>query len=185
MMYREPQMAHQLLQKITTCISNYLIKQVEAGADAIQIFDSWASALSEDDYREFALPYIKQNVAAVKAAYPEVPVIVFAKDMNTILSDVADTGADAVGLGWNIDIAKARKELNDRVCLQGNMDPTVLYGTPEKIKSEAAKILKQFGQHTDCSGHVFNLGHGILPDVDPANLKCLVEFVKEESAKYH
>ncbi|AOS84601.1 uroporphyrinogen decarboxylase [Chlorobaculum limnaeum] len=185
MMYREPQMAHQLLQKITTCISAYLIKQVEAGADAIQIFDSWASALSEDDYREFALPYIKQNVAAVKAAYPEIPVIVFAKDMNTILSDIADTGCEAVGLGWNIDIAKARKELNDRVCLQGNMDPTVLYGTPEKIKSEAAKILKQFGQHTENSGHVFNLGHGILPDVDPANLKCLVEFVKEESAKYH
>ncbi|MBN1279287.1 MAG: uroporphyrinogen decarboxylase [Chlorobium sp.] len=185
MMYREPQMAHQLLRKITETISAYLLKQVEAGADAIQIFDSWASALSEDDYREFALPYIRENVQAVKAKYPDIPVIVFSKDCNTILSDIADTGCDAMGLGWGIDIAKARKELNDRVALQGNLDPTVLYGTPEKIKSEAAKILKQFGQHTATSGHVFNLGHGILPDVDPANLKLLVEFVKEESARYH
>ena len=185
MMYREPKMAHQLLQKITDCISAYVVKQVEAGADAIQIFDSWASALSEDDYREFALPYIKQNVAAVKAKYPDTPVIVFSKDCNTMLSDIADTGCDAMGLGWGIEIGKARAELKDRVCLQGNLDPTVLYGTHDKIKSEAAKILKSFGQHTAQSGHVFNLGHGILPDMDPENLKCLVEFVKEESAKYH
>lgn len=185
MMYREPGMAHLLLGKISETISAYLLKQVEAGADTIQIFDSWASALSEEDYREFALPYIKRNVQAVKARYPDIPVIVFSKDCNTILSDIADTGCDAVGLGWGIDIAKARRELGDRVALQGNMDPAVLYGTAEKIRSEAARILRQFGQHTATSGHVFNLGHGILPDVDPANLKLLVEFVKEESVKYH
>jgi uroporphyrinogen decarboxylase len=185
MMYREPKMAHMLLGKISTVITEYTLRQIEAGADAIQIFDSWASALSEDDYREFALPYIKETVQAIKIKHPETPVIVFSKDCNTILSDIADTGCDAVGLGWGIDISKARAELKDRVCLQGNMDPTVLYGTPEKIKAEAAKILKQYGQHTEHSGHVFNLGHGILPDVDPANLKLLVEFVKEESVKYH
>lgn len=185
MMYREPKMAHMLLSKISSVITEYVLMQIEAGADAIQIFDSWASALSEDDYREFALPYIKENVQAIKTKYPDTPVIVFSKDCNTILSEIADTGCDAMGLGWNMDIAKARKELNDRVCIQGNMDPTVLYGTPDKIRSEAAKILKQFGQHTATSGHVFNLGHGILPDVDPANLKLLVEFVKEESVKYH
>ncbi|HED30398.1 MAG TPA: uroporphyrinogen decarboxylase, partial [Prosthecochloris aestuarii] len=106
-------------------------------------------------------------------------------DCNTILSDIADTGCDAMGLGWNMDIAKARRELQDRVCLQGNMDPTMLYGTHDRIRAEAAKILRQFGQHTGNSGHVFNLGHGILPDVDPENLKCLVDFVKEESTKYH
>ncbi|TLU82168.1 MAG: uroporphyrinogen decarboxylase [Chlorobium sp.] len=185
MMYREPKMAHMLLSKISTVITEYTLRQIEAGADAIQIFDSWASALSEDDYREFALPYIKETVQAIKIKHPETPVIVFSKDCNTILNDIADTGCDAMGLGWGIDIAKARAELKDRVCLQGNMDPTVLYGTPEKIKAEAAKILKQFGQHTEHSGHVFNLGHGILPDVDPANLKLLIEFVKEESVKYH
>lgn len=185
MMFRDPKMAHMLLSKISSVISDYVCAQVEAGADAIQIFDSWASALSEDDYREFALPYIKENVQALKTKYPDIPVIVFSKDCNTILEDIAATGCDAVGLGWGIDIAKARTILGDRVCLQGNMDPTVLYGTPEKIKAEAGKILKQFGQHTANSGHVFNLGHGILPDVDPANLKLLVEFVKEESAKYH
>ncbi|NTW82015.1 MAG: uroporphyrinogen decarboxylase [Chlorobiaceae bacterium] len=185
MMYREPKMAHMLLSKISTVITEYTLRQIEAGADAIQIFDSWASALSEDDYREFALPYIKETVQAIKIKHPETPVIVFSKDCNTILSDIADTGCDAMGLGWGIDIAKARAELKDRVCLQGNLDPTVLYGTPEKIKAEAAKVLKQFGQHTEHSGHVFNLGHGILPDVDPANLKLLIEFVKEESVKYH
>ena len=162
-----------------------MLKQIEAGADAIQIFDSWASALSEDDYREYALPYIKDTVQAIKAKYPETPVIVFSKDCNTILSDIADTGCDAMGLGWGIDIGKARAELNDRVALQGNLDPTVLYGTPALIKAEAAKILRSFGQHTEHSGHVFNLGHGILPDMDPENLKLLVEFVKEESAQYH
>lgn len=185
MMYREPKMAHELLGKISEVITAYVLKQIEAGADAIQIFDSWASALSEDDYREFALPYIKDTVQAIKATHPETPVIVFSKDCNTMLPDIADTGCDAVGLGWGIDIAKARAELKDRVALQGNLDPTVLYGTPEKIMSEAAKILRNFGKHTEHSGHVFNLGHGILPDMDPANLKLLVEFVKEESAQYH
>ena len=185
MMYREPAMAHELLGKISGVITAYVLKQIEAGADAIQIFDSWASALSEDDYREYALPYIKDTVQAIKAKHPETPVIVFSKDCNTILSDIADTGCDTVGLGWGIDIGKARAELNDRVALQGNLDPTVLYGTPARIKAEAAKILKSFGQHTEHSGHVFNLGHGILPDMDPENLKLLVEFVKEESAQYH
>ncbi|MBV5304649.1 MAG: uroporphyrinogen decarboxylase [Chlorobium sp.] len=185
MMYREPQMAHALLGKISGVITAYVLKQIEAGADAIQIFDSWASALSEDDYREYALPYIKDTVQAIKAKHPETPVIVFSKDCNTILSDIADTGCDTVGLGWGIDIGRARAELNDRVALQGNLDPTVLYGTPARIKAEAAKILRSFGQHTEHSGHVFNLGHGILPDMEPENLKLLVEFVKEESAQYH
>ncbi|MEI7748569.1 MAG: uroporphyrinogen decarboxylase, partial [Chlorobiaceae bacterium] len=185
MMYREPKMAHELLGKISSVITAYVLKQIEAGADAIQIFDSWASALSEDDYREYALPYIKDTVQAIKAKYPDTPVIVFSKDCNTILNDIADTGCDAMGLGWGMDIGKARAELNDRVALQGNLDPTVLYGTPALIKAEAAKILRSFGQHTEHSGHVFNLGHGILPDMDPENLKLLVEFVKEESAQYH
>ena len=185
MMYREPKMAHMLLSKISHVITEYLLMQIDAGADAVQIFDSWASALSEDDYREFALPYIKESVQAVKTKYPDTPVIVFSKDCNTILSDIADTGCDAMGLGWNMDIAKARAELQDRVAIQGNMDPTVLYGTHDKIRAEASKILERFGKHTESSGHVFNLGHGILPDVDPNNLKCLVDFVKEESTKYH
>ncbi|MBC8524478.1 MAG: uroporphyrinogen decarboxylase [Chlorobium phaeobacteroides] len=185
MMYREPKMAHMLLSKISRVITEYLLMQIEAGADAVQIFDSWASALSEDDYREFALPYIKESVQAVKTKYPDTPVIVFSKDCNTILSDIADTGCDAMGLGWNMDISKARAALKDRVTIQGNMDPTVLYGTHDKIRAEAGKILERFGQHSECSGHVFNLGHGILPDVDPENLKCLVDFVKEESTKYH
>jgi len=185
MIYNNPKEAHKLLGKISQVITDFLLLQIEVGVNAVQIFDSWASALSEDDYKTFALPYIKQSVETVKSKHPDIPVIVFSKDANTILSDLADTGCDALGLSWNIDIARARTELNDRVALQGNLDPTILYASPERIREEAGKILAKFGQHTEKSGHVFNLGHGILPDVNPAHLKALVDFIKEESGKYH
>ncbi len=185
MIYNHPKEAHKLLGMITQVITDFLLMQIECGANAVQIFDSWASALSEDDYKEFSLPYIKQSVEAVKAKHPEIPVIVFAKDANTILPELTDTGCDALGLSWNIDIARARGILKDKVALQGNLDPTMLYASPDRIREEASKILQKFGQHTDSSGHVFNLGHGILPDVKPAHLKVLVDYIKEESSKYH
>ncbi|NTV44987.1 MAG: uroporphyrinogen decarboxylase [Chlorobiales bacterium] len=185
MIFDNPKEAHRCLGKISKVVTDFLLYQIEAGVDAVQIFDSWASALSEDDYKEFALPYIQESVQTIKSKHPNIPVIVFAKDVNTILPELADTGCDALGLSWNIDIARARKEVSDRVALQGNLDPTVLYASPDKIREEAAKILKKFGEHTEQSGHIFNLGHGILPDVNPAHLKALVDFVKEESAQYH
>lgn len=185
LIFSRPADAHALLEKLTRVVCDYLLLQIEAGADAVQIFDTWASLLSEDDFREFSLPYIHRAVQAVKRKHPKVPVIVFAKGANQVLSDIAETGCDAIGLDWSIDLGKARWQLSDRVALQGNLDPTMLYAQPDRIKREAAKILAKFGTHSERSGHVFNLGHGILPDIEPAHLKALIEFVKEESAKYH
>ncbi|MBC8044348.1 MAG: uroporphyrinogen decarboxylase [Rhizobacter sp.] len=185
MIFSRPKDAHVLLSKLTKVVSDYLLLQIEAGADAVQIFDTWASVLSEDDFKEFSLPYISEAVRAVKSKYPKVPVIVFAKGANQVLGEIAETGCDAVGLDWTMDIGKARWQLSDRVALQGNLDPTVLYASPERIREEAAKILSKFGKHSERSGHVFNLGHGILPDVDPEHLKALVGFIKSESLKYH
>jgi uroporphyrinogen decarboxylase len=185
MIFSRPKDAHDLLRKLNRVLTNYLLLQIEAGADAVQIFDTWASLLSEDAYKEFSLQYIHEAVQTVKLKHPKVPVIVFAKGANTLLRDIAETGCDAVGLDWTIDLAKARWELGDRVTLQGNLDPTILYASPERIREHAAFILKKFGEHTDTSGHVFNLGHGILPDIEPSHLKALIDFVKIESAKYH
>ncbi len=177
--------AHALLRKLNKVLTDYLLLQIEAGANAVQIFDTWASLLSEDAFMEFSLSYIHEAVQTIKTKYPNVPVIVFAKGANTVLSEIAQTGCDAVSLDWTIDIGRARWQLADRVALQGNLDPTILYASHDVICKEAAKILQRFGDHSDTSGHVFNLGHGILPDIDPAHLKTLIDFVKVESAKYH
>jgi uroporphyrinogen decarboxylase len=185
MIFSNPDDAHHLLKKLNRVLTNYLLLQIEAGADVVQIFDTWASLLSEDAYKEFSLQYIHETVQTIKLKHPKVPVIVFAKGANTLLREISETGCDAVGLDWTVDIAKARWQLSDRVALQGNIDPMVLYAPPERIREHAASILKKFGEHTDSSGHIFNLGHGILPDIEPTHLRTLIDFVKIESAKYH
>ncbi|MFN3426854.1 MAG: uroporphyrinogen decarboxylase [Candidatus Thermochlorobacter sp.] len=183
--YSHPDDAHALLQKLNRVLTDYLLLQIEAGADAVQIFDTWASLLSEEAFKEFSLTYLQETVQALKAKYANVPIIIFAKGANTLLSELAQTGCDAIGLDWTIDIGKARWQLCDRVALQGNLDPTILYAPHEVIRKEAAKILQRFGEHSDSSGHVFNLGHGILPDIDPTHVRTLIDFVKSESVKYH
>jgi uroporphyrinogen decarboxylase len=185
MIFSQPREAHRMLEKITTVVTDFLLLQIEAGANAVQIFDTWASVLSEQHFLEFSLMYIQKIVQNIKLKHPKVPVIVFAKGANTLLKEISETGCDALGLDWTIEMAKARWQLSDRVALQGNLDPTVLYSTPERIQKEAVRVLRSFGQHNENSGHVFNLGHGRGPDVDPANLKLLVDFVKTESVKYH
>ncbi|MCS7012942.1 MAG: uroporphyrinogen decarboxylase [Chloroherpetonaceae bacterium] len=185
MIYASPDDAHALLCKLNKVLTDYLLLQIEAGADIVQIFDTWASLLSEEAFKTFSLPYLHEAVQTVKMKHPNVPVIVFAKGANTLLSEIVSTGCDAIGLDWTIDIGKARWQLSDRVALQGNLDPTVLYAPPDIIRQEAAKILQKFGDHSDTSGHVFNLGHGILPDIDPAHLRALIDFVKSESVQYH
>jgi uroporphyrinogen decarboxylase len=177
--------AHALLQKFAKVTSDYLLLQIESGADAVQIFDTWGGLLSEDDFREFSLRYIHQIVQTVKLKYPRTPIVVFAKGAMNCLADIAAIGCDAVGLDWTIDMKKARWQLSDKVALQGNLDPTVLYASPQKIREAAANILEKFGDHSPTSGHVFNLGHGILPDMEPSRLKTLVDFVKTESSKFH
>jgi uroporphyrinogen decarboxylase len=158
----------------------YLKAKMEAGCDAVQIFDTWAGILSPRDFAEFSLPYIEQIVSRVKKK--NIPVIVFPKGANTSLKKIAKCGADVVGIDWLTDIKQVRKDIGDRVAVQGNLDPTVLYGTTEKIKMEAAAVLESFGHH---DGHIFNLGHGILPDINPAHAKFLVDAVRAESKQFH
>lgn len=178
--YNQPEAAHKLLDKIADAVAEYLSAKIEAGADAVQIFDTWGGILSPNDFEEFSLRYMEKIISQIKRK--DEPVILFAKGVHYKLNKLADSGADVIGLDWTMDIGKVRSKIGKNVALQGNLDPTVLYGTEDKIRKETVKVLKSFGKH---KGHIFNLGHGILPDISPANAKFLVDVVKEESLKYH
>lgn len=184
MMYSEPQTLHLLLEKLTLSTIDYLNAQIEAGAQAIQIFDSWGGVLSDRAYREFSLDYMNRIVAALHREYEgrEVPVILFTKGGGLWLERIADSGCHAAGIDWTLDIGEARRRVGDRIALQGNMDPAVLYGSPERLEQEVAVILESFGAHP---GHVFNLGHGITPFVNPDQVGRLVDAVHALSAEYH
>ncbi len=187
MLYQAPQLLHRLLTTLSDAICEYLCAQVDAGAQALQIFDTWGGVLSEAAYREFSLDYMSKIVAKV-AAHPaaaDVPVIVFTKGGGQWLDAIAGSGCQAVGLDWTIDIGRARAQLDDRVTLQGNLDPAILRAAPKVVEQAAADVLAAFGQHTECSGHVFNLGHGITPDIDPDTVLALVETVHRVSPAYH
>lgn len=180
LIYNNPQLAHKLLSKISDTVAEYLSAKIEAGCNAVQIFDTWGGILTPDDFNEFSLQYIQSIVSNIIRTIE--PVIVFAKGVHYNLEGLVQTGADVIGLDWTMDLGEVRKLVGDKVALQGNLDPTKLYGNEDVIKNEAAKILQSYGKG---SGHIFNLGHGILPDVPPANAKLLVDFVKEESKKFH
>lgn len=184
MAFEQPRLAHLLLSKISESVVSYLNAQVAAGAQALMIFDTWGGSLSPQMYKEFSLHYMRDIVSKLTRENDgrKVPVILFTKGGGQWLSDIADTGCDALGLDWTTDIALARRQVGDRVALQGNMDPTTLCASPDIIRQEAAKILKAYGNG---SGHVFNLGHGITPDINPEHVKTLVDSVHELSAQYH
>ena len=180
LIYNNPALAHSVLTKLADAIADYLSAKIEAGADAVQIFDTWGGILSQDDFEEFSLRYVEMIISNIKRK--KEPVIFFPKGVHYKLEKISRCGADVIGLDWTMNIGKVRKEIGEKVALQGNLDPTVLYATEEKIKEEAIKILSLYGKG---SGHIFNLGHGILPDVNPEKAKYLVKVVKEESGKYH
>jgi uroporphyrinogen decarboxylase len=180
LIYNDPKLAHRLLDKIADAAAAFLCALIEAGVQAIQIFDTWGGILAQDDFEEFSLSYIRKIISEVKGK--GVPVILFAKGVHHHLNRLAESGADVLGLDWTMNIGDVRKTLGDQVALQGNLDPAILYAGHEKIKYEAKKILQSFGRG---SGHIFNLGHGVLPDVQPECLRVLVDFVKEESVSYH
>lgn len=182
--FNEPEVMHNLLDKLAQSVTSYLNAQIKAGAQAVQIFDTWGGALSHSAYREFSLAYMQKIVSGLtrEADGREVPVILFTKNGGQWLEAIADTGATALGLDWTMDIAEARRRVGDKVALQGNMDPTMLYASPKRIRQEVASILESYGNG---SGHVFNLGHGITPEVDPANAGVFIESVHELSGKYH
>lgn len=184
MLYSEPALLHELLDTIAESVTTYLNAQVEAGAQALMIFDTWGGVLTPRDYRDFSLQYMQKIVGGLtrEAEDRKVPVILFTKGGGQWLEEMAATGADALGIDWSTDIGEARRRVGNRVALQGNLDPATLYGTPEVIRERVAGILDAFGPG---SGHVFNLGHGINPDVDPENAGVLVNAVHELSAQYH
>ena len=169
-LYTEPELAHKLLQKITDSTINYLKGQIAAGADMVQIFDSWAGILSAEQYKEFALRYI----AKICDAIDEVPKTVFAKGAYFVRRELGELNCDTIGLDWNMDIAESRALIGPHKTLQGNMDPCVLYSKDEVIVSKTEEMLKAFGPDK----HIANLGHGVYPDIDPKKVKLMVDTVK-------
>ena len=180
LIYNNPILAHNVLDKLADAVAAYLSAKIEAGANAVQIFDTWGGILSQKDYEEFSLRYIAKVISQIKRK--DEPVIVFSKGVHFKLKNIAAAGADVIGLDWTMDLGEVRKQVGDKAALQGNMDPAALYAGKEKIRDEVKKTLTSYGKG---SGHIFNLGHGILPDVDPENAKAFVEFVKEESRVFH
>ena len=184
MMFDRPNLMHALLDKTTRSVTPYLNAQVRAGAQALMVFDTWGGALTTRDYREFSLAYMQRILEGLdrEAEGRRVPVILFTKGGAGWLEDMAGTGCDGLGVDWTIDLARARERVGDRVALQGNMDPCVLYAAPARIRKEVAAVLASYGTG---SGHVFNLGHGVHPQVDPAHVGAFIEAVHDLSGPYH
>jgi len=184
MIYSEPQTAHLLLDKLADSVIDYLNAQIESGAQAVQIFDTWGGVLAADMFSEFSLHYLGKIVAGLKRTYngQRIPVVLFCKGSNTHLEAQADTGCDALGVDWTISLAEARARVGERVALQGNLDPAVMLTNPEVIESQVKETLASFGRG---SGHVFNLGHGITPEVEPQHMTVLTQCVRQYSPAWH
>jgi len=184
MAYDKPQLMHALLSLLADAVADYLSAQVRAGAQALQIFDTWGGSLSAAGYQEFSLQYMRRIIEALpkQADGRDVPVIVFTKGGGQWLETIAQCGADAVGIDWTTDITLARSRIGERVALQGNMDPSMLFASPARIREEVKTILEGYGHG---SGHVFNLGHGITPGVNPDHVTAFVDAVLEFSPKFH
>ena len=183
MMFCEPSLLHQLLNHLKETVVRYLKAQVIAGADVVMVFDTWGGILSSADYLHFSLRYMQEIVAAFKTEGMEnVPVILFTKNVGENLQALSATGCEAVGIDWTLSLNKARTMVGDKVALQGNLDPAILYGDPECIRNGVKTVLQEFGKG---SGHIFNLGHGIHPDIEPEKVAIMVEAVQTLSTQYH
>ncbi len=177
-MYNHPDAFKELLDKLADMLIDYLNFQIESGADAVQIFDSWGGYLSPDDYREFALSPVRKIIKGLKRDYQ--PVIHFTKGVAGFFDYMITSGADVYGVDWMIDISEVKKKLNGKAAVQGNLDPIVLYAEKEVIEEKAVQILKKWGKDT---GHIFNLGHGLMPDMEVEKVKYLVDVVKRKSIR--
>ncbi len=184
MMFDQPELMHRLLDKLAQSVTSYLNAQIAAGAQAVQIFDTWGGVLTPRDYQEFSLRYMQQIVDGLtrEADGRTVPVILFTKGGGQWLDKMAASGADCLGVDWTIDLSDARQLAGNAIALQGNMDPCILYSNPERIREEVASVLASYGKG---EGHVFNLGHGIHPNIDPDNVGAFIEAVHALSAPYH
>jgi len=184
MMFDDPGLMHDLLSKLADSVTSYLNAQIAAGAQAVMIFDTWGGVLSPCDYEAFSLAYMEQIIQGLTRENDgrRVPVIMFTKNGGQWLSRMAESGADALGVDWTTELADARVQVRDKVALQGNMDPCTLYASPERIREEVAHVLSSYGHG---SGHVFNLGHGIHPEIDPEHAGVFIDAVHELSKPYH
>ena len=187
MLYNRPDLMHHVLSTNAAAVAAYLNAQIDAGAQAVMIFDSWGGALADGAYQECSLSYMQQVVSQLKREKDGVPIpaIVFTKGGGLWLEQIADIGADAVGLDWTVNLAEARARIGQRVALQGNLDPAVLFANPEQIRSEVERLLNSYGAPQGDSGHVFNLGHGISQFTPPESVAVMVDAVHEISRKIH
>jgi len=187
MMYQRPDLMHHILRTNATSVAAYLNAQIEAGAQAVMLFDSWGGALADGAYQEFSLAYMRDVIRQLKRQHDgvDIPCIVFTKGGGLWLEQIADSGADAVGLDWTVNLGEARAKVGYKVALQGNLDPVVLFANPDQIRAEVARSLESFGRHQSDSGHVFNLGHGISQFTDPEAVTVLVNAVHELSRPLH
>jgi len=184
MLFAEPELMHHVLNVLADSVIDYLNAQIKAGAQAVMIFDTWGGVLSPRDYKQFSLAYMEKIVAGLIREQDgnHVPVTLFTKNGGQWLEAMAQTGADGLGVDWTTDLSDARVRVGDQVALQGNMDPSVLYASPKRIEEEVQLILESYGEG---SGHVFNLGHGIHPEVNPDHAGAFIEAVHKHSPKYH
>jgi uroporphyrinogen decarboxylase len=184
LMYQEPQLLHALLSTLAEAVALYLSAQIAAGVDAIMVFDTWGGVLSPDQYERFSLAYAKRALDRTgrNAHGKRIPAILFTKGGGQWLEAMAESGYDALGLDWTTDIGKARELVGHKVALQGNLDPQALYAPRDALRTEVAQILARYGRGT---GHVFNLGHGVAPDVDPEQVRTMIEAVHEFSPAFH
>lgn len=178
MMYCSPAVWDELMRKLVAVVTEYAAEQVRAGADAIQVFDSWVGCLSVEDYRRYVLPYVTDLVQKLRST--GAPVIYFATESATLLASMKETGAEVIGLDWRIPLDEGWRSLGFRGAVHGNLDPVLLFAGWKELKSRAEDILRRAGGRP---GHIFNLGHGILPDTPVENVKALAEFVREHSAE--
>jgi len=184
LLYQRPELLHHILDVNARAVTAYLNAQIEAGAQAVMIFDSWGGALSDAAYREFSLAYMEQIIKGLTREHDgaTIPSIVYTKGAGLWLESIAAIGCDAIGLDWTIDIGAARRRVGDQVALQGNLDPAVLFSGPDTIRAEVGKVLRSYGPG---NGHVFNLGHGISQFTQPDNAAAMVAAVHELSRQYH
>ncbi len=182
MMLDEPEAFDGLLSTLVESVSGYLAAQHAAGADALMIFDTWGGVLAPDSYQRFSLDPMKRIVERLAKSAPGVPVILFTKNGGQHLEKMADTGCAALGVDWTTSLADARRRVGDRVALQGNLDPITLFAKPERIRDETARVLADYGQGP---GHIFNLGHGILPQTPPEHAGAMIEALHQLSPAYH
>ena len=181
LLYEQPRLAHRLLEVLAESVRTCLRSQVAAGAEVLMIFDTWGTVLAPDEYRDFSLAYLARIVRGL-AAEVDTPIVLFGRGAGQWLRELAATGCNALGIDWTVDIGRARREVGDQVALQGNLDPCVLYASPGAIRDRARRLLQAYGPG---SGHVFNLGHGLQPRMDPDRVAALVDAVHEFGPSFH